>query len=313
MFSAVVFAYSEVGYRCLQVLLDHGVRVPLVFTYEDPPGERNWYGDVLSLARRHGLEAVTDPDPSHEPWPRRIAALAPDYMLSFYYRSMLPMPLLRLARWGALNMHGALLPRYRGRAPVNWAIANGETEVGATLHYMVDKPDAGAIVGQEAVPVGIDDHALEVSMAVAAAAARVLERALPLMPAGPPPGTPMDLSAGSYFGGRRPEDGRIDWSWPALRVHAMIRAVAPPFPGAFTDVAGHRIVFAHSRWSGDAAAHPRDAPCLYTAGNGLYLDCHDGRRLVIGSILVDGEPLDAHGFQRRFGIAPLTLSKEARS
>ena len=311
MFSAVVFAYSEVGFRCLRTLLEHGVRVPLVFTYEDPPGE--WHGSVAALAREHGIETVTGADPGAAPWLQRIAALEPDYILSFYYRSMLPASILGLARRGALNMHGALLPRYRGRAPVNWAIANGEREVGATLHYMVDKPDAGAIVGQEAVPVGIDDHVLEVSLAVAAAAARVLERALPAMQAGPPPGTPMDLAQGSYFGGRKPEDGRIDWSWPAARIHALIRAVAPPFPGAFADVAGERILFAHSRWSGDAAAHSQPAPCLYTDGDRLYLDCSDGLRLGIDTLLVDGAPLDAQGFRLRYGAAPLDLLKETRS
>lgn len=311
MFSAVVFAYSEVGLRCLRTLLAHGVRVPLVFTYEDPPGE--WHGSVAALAREHGIETATGVDPAQSPWLERIAAIAPDYILSFYYRSMLPAVVLNLARRGALNMHGALLPCYRGRAPVNWAIANGETRVGATLHYMVDKPDAGAVVGQEAVPVGINDHALEVSLGVAAAAARVLERALPAMQAGPPPGTPLDLSKGSYFGGRTPEDGRIDWSWPAARVHALIRAVSPPFPGAFTDLPAGRLIFAHSRWSGDAAAHSPAVPCLYADADRLYLDCSDGLRLGVDTLLLDGAPLDAHGFRRRFGAAPLDLLKETRS
>ncbi len=312
MFSAVVFAYSEVGHRCLQLLLDHQVRVPLVFTHEDQVGERRWFGSVAQLAAARGVRAVTPEQPAAPEWLDEIRRLAPDYILAFYYRSMLPSRLLELARWGALNMHGSLLPKYRGRAPINWAIANGETETGATLHYMVARPDAGAIVAQEAVPIGPDDDALAVSMAVAAAAARVLASVLPGMALGPPPGRPMDLAAGSYFGGRRPEDGRIHPDWPGMRVHAMIRAVALPFPGAFLDVVGQRLVFASSHLTGDPARHPTLAPCLYAADGELFMDCQDGVRLRIGSVLIDGAALDANGFQARCGSQPWRFNFTAR-
>ncbi|HEV2702193.1 MAG TPA: formyltransferase [Steroidobacteraceae bacterium] len=312
MFSAVVFGYSEVGHRCLQALLDHGVEVPLLFTHEDQAGERRWFGSVAELAHAHGVRAVTPTQPAAPQWLDEIRGLAPDYLLSFYYRSMLPPRLLALPRWGALNMHGSLLPRYRGRAPVNWAIANGETQTGATLHYMVERPDAGPIVAQEVVAIGPDDDALAVSLAVAGAAARVLKASLPAMAAGPPPGRPMDLAHGSYFGGRRPEDGRIDPDWPGMRVHAMIRAVAPPFPGAFVEVAGRRLVFASSHLTGEPVRHPGEAPCLYAADGRLYLDCQDGVRLLVGAVLVDGTSVDGPEFQERFGSQPWRFSLTAR-
>ena len=305
MFSAVVFAYSEVGKRCLEALLEHGVRVPLVFTHEDAPGESRWYGSVAEAARARGVPTVTQ-SPAQADWSARLAALAPHYVFSFYYRSMLDARLLAEARWGALNMHGSLLPRYRGRAPVNWAILNGECRTGATLHYMTDKPDAGPIVAQQAVPIGPDDDALAVSMAVAAAARELLVRCLPRLAQGPPPGEAMDLRQGSYFGGRRPDDGRIHWSWPARRVHDLIRAVAPPFPGAFTEAQGCRIVFAGSQLRGEAVAHPDLAPCLYAAGGQLYLDCRDAR-LRLAGVIIDGVRLTAQDFTRRFGPGPLCL------
>ena len=306
MFSAVVFAYSEVGKRCLEALLDQGVQVPLVFTHADTPGETRWYGSVAEVARAHGVPTVTAA-PAQEDWHERVAALAPHYLFSFYYRSMLAPTLLAAARWGALNMHGSLLPRYRGRAPVNWAILNGERETGATLHYMTDRPDAGPIVAQQAVPIGPDDDALAVSMAVAAAARELLVRCLPRLTQGPPPGEAMDLAQGSYFGGRRPEDGRIDWAWPVHRVHDLIRAVAPPFPGAFTEAQGCRIVFAGSHFSGETAAHPGLAPCLYDADGRLYLDCRGGR-VRLDAVFVDGTRLTAQDFPRRFGPGPLRLT-----
>jgi methionyl-tRNA formyltransferase len=304
VFRAVVFGYSEVGHRCLQALLDHGVEVPLVFTHPDQAGEQRWFGSVAELAVSRGVRAVTPTQPAAPEWLAEVRELAPDYILACYYRSLLPSPLLTLARWGALNMHGSLLPHYRGRAPVNWAIANGETQTGATLHYMVERPDAGPIVAQEAVAIGPNDHALTVSLAVAAAAARVLTGVLPVMAAGPPPGRPMDLARGSYFGGRRPEDGRIQPDWPGLRVHAMIRAVAPPFPGAFVEVAGRRVVFASSQLTGEPARHPQLAPCLYATDGQLYLDCQDGVRLQIGAVLLEGTALDGRQFQERCGSQP---------
>ena len=311
MFRAVVCAYSEVGYRCLAELLDAGVDVPLVFTHAAAPGEQQWFGSVLQLARSRGVPTVTVEDPHGAGWCERIAALAPQYLLCFYYRALLDERLLRLPRWGALNMHGSLLPKYRGRAPVNWAILRGERQTGATLHFMVPKPDAGPIVAQEAVAIGIDDTALTVSLAVAAAAARLIARCLPALAAGPPSAEAMDLTQGSYFGGRKPEDGRIDLAWPALNIHNLIRAVAPPFPGAFVDLGARRVLFEGSRWTDEPVRHAALAPCLYAETGSLYLDCRDGRRLAIASVRIGEERLDAAALVRRQGRAPLSLAPQA--
>jgi methionyl-tRNA formyltransferase len=306
VFSAVVLAYSEVGFRCLRALLDAGVDVRWVFTHEDSPSERAWFGSVARLATERGVE-VTTSNPHAEEALRRVAALAPQYLFSFYYRAMLDERLLACARWAALNMHGSLLPKYRGRAPVNWAILQGESETGATLHYMVRKPDAGPIVAQERVAIGIDDTALTVSLAVAAAAARLLVRWLPRLASGPPDGATQDLARGSYFGGRTPEDGRIDLRQGAARIHNLIRAVAPPYPGAFTELEGRRLIFAGSRWTGEAAAHAARAPCLYVEGERLLLDCRDGLRLAIPAVVLEGRELDAAEFARLPGPRPVPL------
>jgi methionyl-tRNA formyltransferase len=225
--TAVVFAYSEVGVRCLKVLIDAGVKIPLVVTHHDSPWEKIWFSSVLELAKRHSLKVEADPE--------RLAVPEADFLFSFYYRRMLPPEVLKKARKGAYNMHGSLLPKYRGRAPVNWAVLKGETETGATLHEMTEKPDAGRIVDQQAVPIGPDDTAAEVFARVTNAAEAILKRSLPSLVAGTALLKPQDLSKGSYFGARKPEDGRIDWSKSAQEIHNLVRAVAPPFPGAFTD------------------------------------------------------------------------------
>lgn len=234
---AVVFAYHEVGARCLQALLDGGVDVQLVITHTDDPNERIWFTSVAELAAKAGIPVITPESASEPDVLARINTINPDYIFSFYYRQMIPMSVLNLAKIAPLNMHGSLLPKYRGRVPINWAVLHGETETGATLHIMAEKPDAGDIVAQQAVPIGPDETAGEVFAKVTAAAAESLKGVLPRLLKGEVPRQPNNLSAGSYFGGRKPEDGRIHWEQTAAEVYNLIRAVAPPYPGAFCDVA----------------------------------------------------------------------------
>ncbi|WP_116811010.1 formyltransferase [Steroidobacter cummioxidans] len=307
MTTAVVFGYSEVGERCLRVLLRHGVQVQLVFSHEDDPSEVRWYRSVAEIARSNHIGVVTPADPNTGEWISAVAQLRPDFIFSFYYRHMLCNELLGLASRGALNMHGSLLPKYRGRAPVNWAILHGETETGASLHYMSSAPDAGPLVGQERVPIRIEDTALDVSLQVAAAAERLLDRLLPDLIAGRAPAIPLDLSQGSYFGRRRPEDGQISWHWPALRIHNLIRAVAPPFPGAFGVSAGRTFRLLGSRYLREPARFPQLAPCLYANDLALYLDCVDGSRLTLPTVQLDGKPLTPNCFAASCGTNVLSL------
>ncbi len=290
MTRAVVFAYSEVGVRCLAVLLAQGVEVPIVFTHPDDPGERRWFASVAELARTHGLRIETPADPNAPQWLAAGRAARPDFLFSFYYRHLLSEEWLALAPRGALNMHGSLLPKYRGRAPVHWAILNGETETGASLHYMVARPDAGRLVDQEAVPIGANDDALAVSMRVAAAAATLLARSLPRLVAGTAAATELDLARGGYFGRRTPADGRIDWRRGAKAVHDLVRAVAPPFPGAFCESGGHRFELHETRIDPAPARDAGRAPCLYASGGAWFVDCPDGRRLRVLRLAVDGRP-----------------------
>src|SRR3989338_9519959 len=184
MSSAVVFAYHNVGVRCLSVLLAHGVEVALVVTHCDNPKENIWFDSVAELAALHDIPVITPDNPNAPEVVEQIRALQPDFFFSFYYREMLKRELLEIPKRGALNMHGSLLPQYRGRVPVNWAIIRGERETGSTLHVMNEKPDNGAIVDQQAVPILPDDTALEVFQKVTCAAEIALNRCLPALLAG---------------------------------------------------------------------------------------------------------------------------------
>ena len=290
---AVVFAYHDVGARCLRVLLRHGVDVPLVVTHVDDPAETLWFERVSDVADALGVPWIAPDDPNAPEVVARVAALKPDFLFSFYYRRMLGAPLLATARRGALNMHGSLLPKYRGRAPVNWAVLHGERETGATLHDMAAKPDAGGIVDQQAVPILPDETAKDVFGKVTDAAERVLERSLPRLLDGTATRRPNDLASGSYFGGRRPEDGRIDWSWPARRVHDLVRAVAPPYPGAFCDLPGGRLMVHRTRVLADCPAGAPATPGPFVSGGCICARCGDGACVEILAAEHDGRVADA--------------------
>jgi methionyl-tRNA formyltransferase len=229
MTSALVFAYHNVGVACLQVLIDAGVRIPLVVSHEDNAAETIWFDSVANWCSQHNIPCIT---------PNDVSAIelneSPDFIFSFYYRHMLPMRLLAQATRGAYNMHGSLLPKYRGRVPINWAIIHGESETGASLHAMVEKPDAGDLIDQQAVPIEPNDTALIVFNKVVDAARSVLQRSLPKLIEGTETRTQLTLSKAQYFGGRKPSDGCIDWaSATATSTHNLVRALAPPYPAAY--------------------------------------------------------------------------------
>ncbi|WP_176647891.1 formyltransferase [Duganella sp. SG902] len=300
---AVVFGYHNVGVRCLKVLLAAGVDVALVVTHEDSASENIWFESVISLCQSEGIPYVTPADARSPELLARVQAARPDLMFSFYYRHMLPAELLAVAP--AFNMHGSLLPEFRGRAPVNWAVLHGATVTGATLHEMTVKPDAGAIVSQMEVPILPDDTAHEVFGKVQVAAEQALWRVLPSLLDGTAPRLHNDLTRGGYFGGRTPEDGRIDWNQPAQQVYNLHRAVAPPYPGAFTDLGGVRYVIQRARLAGTGSGNFGNVSCLglppglTVIDNCIFGVCGDGRMLAISALTADGDPITAEQLKAR--------------
>ena len=290
---AVVFAYHNVGVRCIKVLLAAGVDIALVVTHEDNPQENLWFESVAGLCRTEGIAFVTPPDAGDPTLLAQVQAAQPDLLFSFYYRHMLPAAILDVAP--AYNMHGSLLPQFRGRAPVNWAVLHGATETGATLHAMTVKPDAGAIVAQTAVPILPDDTAFEVFSKVTVAAEQTLWGVLPALLDGSAPLLPNDLSQGGYFGGRKPADGRIDWTQPAQQVYNLHRAVAPPYPGAFTELNGISYVIQQARLGKQAAVAP--PPGLAVLDGAIVGVCGDGRLLAISSLHANHQPISAAQLQ----------------
>jgi methionyl-tRNA formyltransferase len=245
-----------VGYECLDALITRGENVIGVLTHEDDPKETIWFKSVAALARSHGIPVYTPESVNTSFWTTRIRTIAPDIIFSFYYRNLISEEILAVPRLGAFNMHGSLLPKYRGRAPINWAVLRGEKESGVTLHHMVKHADAGDIVDREAAPIGPEDTAFDVFNKVTVAARKVLERRLDDIKAGTAPRMQQDQSQATTFGGRKPGDGRIDWTASAERIHDLIRAVTHPYPGAFTEANGRRLFIWQAKPLGRGVGRP---------------------------------------------------------
>jgi len=279
---AVVFAYHDVGVNCLKALLHAGIQIDLVVTHQDDPNENVWFGSVAKLCEEQKIPCVTPNANQLVDLIPQIQKLAPDYLFSFYYRHMIPAELLACAKIAALNMHGSLLPKYRGRAPVNWAILHGETQTGATLHIMEAKPDAGDIVGQSAVSIDANETATDVFGKVSQAAVQVMNQVLPDLVQGHVPRKPNLLAEGSYFGGRKPADGQILWQQTAKQVHDLVRAVAPPYPGAFTDWQGRRMIVARTSPEGPFPAQlDLQTQGIQVVDNQIFGVCGDQRAVAI--------------------------------
>ncbi|MBN2123016.1 MAG: bifunctional UDP-4-amino-4-deoxy-L-arabinose formyltransferase/UDP-glucuronic acid oxidase ArnA [Deltaproteobacteria bacterium] len=240
---AIVLAYHDIGCRGLEALLRNGFEVSAVFTHRDDPGENTWFDSVAKLAASRGIPVYSPEDINHPLWVRRIREAAPDILFSFYYRRLIGPGILEIPTAGCLNLHGSLLPEYRGRCPVNWVLVKGEKETGVTLHYMTPRPDDGDIVCQDAVAILEEDTARSLHEKMANAAAGMLDRILPQIRAGTTPRYPQDHSLATYFGGRGPKDGEIDWTKGAEEVRNLVRAVTLPYPGAFSHTGDRKCIF----------------------------------------------------------------------
>ena len=280
----VVLGYHNMGCAGIKALLAAGFEISAVFTHRDNPDENIWFDSVAECASMHGIPAFAPEDINHPVWVNRIKAMEPDYIFSFYYRSMLKAELLAVPAKGCINLHGSLLPKYRGRVPINWAIINGEKETGVTLHYMTVKADAGDIIAQERIAITDCDNAKTVFGKAVSAAEKMLAETLPLLRDGKAARIPQNEAEATVFGGRKPADGEIDWNKSAVEINNLIRAVTKPYPGAFSFL-GDRKSFI---WAAKVLESNQGmAPGTVISANPLVIACGEGA-VEIRSLQAEG-------------------------
>lgn len=275
---AVVFAYHDMGCLGVQAVLDAGYDIAAIFTHADNPAENAFFGSVSRLAAEAGIPVYAPDDVNHPVWTERISQLAPDVIFSFYYRHLLSDAILEQAPAGAFNLHGSLLPKYRGRAPLNWVLVNGESETGVTLHRMVKRADAGAIIAQQRVAISPDDTALTLHHKLCQTARQVLEQALPAIKRRETRDVLQNESDATYFGRRTPADSFLTWDRPATTLHNMVRAVAAPWPGAFCYSGTQKFTL----WSSRVHAQNNSAqPGTVISVSPLLIACSEGALEVV--------------------------------
>jgi methionyl-tRNA formyltransferase len=300
---AVVFAYHEIGYVCLEELLKSRIEVAALFTHTEDPTEEIWFRTPRTLADERNVPVFEDEDLRSPTRLEYIRRLGPDYLFSFYYRNMLPPEALAIPRIAAMNLHGSLLPKFRGRCPVNWVLIEGEKKTGVTLHIMEAKPDAGDIVAQQEVAIAFEDTAHTLALKLADASRAVIKDTMPFLEAGNFKRRPQ-TGASSYYGGRKPDDGVIDWSKGANDIYNLTRAVTHPYPGAFTFLDGKRLFV----WKALPEAGAIDQPVgAIVSTDPLRVQTGDGFLRVLSVQLEGSEEMDSSTFVSAHDIANKSL------
>ncbi len=273
----VVFAYHNMGCVGIEKLIQHGYEITAVFTHTDDPGENIFFDSVARLAAEHDIPVYAPENVNHPLWVEQIRQLSPDVIFSFYYRHLLCQELLDISPHGAMNLHGSLLPLYRGRAPVNWVLINGESETGVTLHYMISRADAGDIIAQEKLSIEHADTALTLNNKLSALAANLLDQALVDIKAGKSGRITQQEALATTFGKRTPADGEISWNGSAAEVYNLVRAVTQPYPGAFTFTGDRKIII----WSATVIAETAAVRAgTITSDSPLTIACKQGQLQV---------------------------------
>ena len=204
------------------------------------------YEELLKIANSLFIPLIIQPkrdDKNYSFFVKNISLLKPDFIIVNSYSMKLHSEVLSIPKIAAINVHGGLLPEYRGANPIQWAIINGETETGVTIHYMTEEIDAGDIISQKRIPIFFEDTWIDVRNRLYVITKEILKEELPKIFEEKNLRVPQDESKAKYYKRRKPEDGLIDWYRPVVYIYNLIRALVKPLPGAFYfDQNGKKII-----------------------------------------------------------------------
>lgn len=298
---AIVFAYNVLGKVGFEALLEHGYEICALVTHEDDPKEKIYFESVGALAEKKGITVFKPVSPNTPEFIQTIKNLSPNVLFSFYYRQMICDDILNIVNGRAYNLHGSLLPKYRGRSPLNWAVLHGETRAGVTLHKMVKKADRGEIVDQQGFDILEEDNIRTLQPKMSSAASILLARALPAILTGTEKLTVQDENKASYFGGRKAKDGIIHWEKSAKEINNLIRAVTDPFPGAFTFYNSKKIII----WSAKVLAKPdENKPGKVLSLNPLVISTGKGSLNILEGAIENSDNLSAQFIIKEAELIP---------
>ncbi len=285
----------EFAVSSLARLVADGHTVAAAFTQPDKPagrGNKLLQPPVKLFALERGITAFQPARiKTNEEVRATFEAIAPDACIVAAYGKILPEWMLSIPRLGCINVHASLLPRYRGAAPISWAIANGERETGVTIMQIDAGLDTGPMLARRAVEILDDETAAELSVRLAALGAGLLSETLPRLELGEVRPVPQDNSEATYAPMLSREDGLIDWTQTATQIANRIRAFQP-WPGCHTVLGQHRLIVWRAHTSGEA--QPTEQPAVRPATiismnkTGITVACAGSTALHIEELQIEG-------------------------
>lgn len=295
----VFMGTPEFAVPSLRALVEAGHEIAGVFTQPDKPVGRHQNRLQPCPVKEYALSVDI---PVYQPAKLRdgealsvLKELAPDLIAVAAYGKILPPDILALPKYGCVNVHSSLLPRYRGAAPINWAILNGEERTGVTIMYMAEGLDTGDILTQGETAIGIDENAQQLTARLAELGAELLVKTVEDVAAGTASPVPQDESRSCYAPMLSKELSPIDWTQPARRIHDQARGLYP-WPAAAAELDGVRCKVLRTKLTGETDRRPAGT-VAQADKKGLKIVCGDGIILEIGELQPDGKkPMAAAAF-----------------
>lgn len=237
-----LFLGSRRGYAILKKLIAAKANVAGILCLVEDPHEDQYHPKVTAIAHEHAIPLFYSTDVKSSDYAHVLQQIKPDIAFAIGWRYLITKAAYDIPPKGTLIMHDSLLPAYRGFAPMNWAIINGETQTGVTLFHIAEGVDCGPIVDQLATDITVQDTAKTVDEKIIKLYEDIIIKNLPLLAEGQIKATPQNEALATYTCKRTPEDGEINWQNTASQIYNLIRGLTHPFPGAYTTLRGRRIV-----------------------------------------------------------------------
>lgn len=236
-----LFLGSRRGYAVLKKLIEAKADIGGILCLVEDPHEDQYHPKVTELAKQQAIPIFYSNDTKPAEYKTVLQQIKPDIAFAIGWRYIINEEAYRVPPKGTLILHDSLLPKYRGFAPMNWAIINGEKETGVTLFYIADGVDCGPIIDQASTHIALNDTAQTVDERIITLYEDIIVRNLPALASGQARSTPQDETQATYTCKRTPEDGEINWHSSALQIHNLVRGLTHPFPGAYTTLRGKKV------------------------------------------------------------------------
>lgn len=231
------------GLKCIETLVKKGEKIIHIFCLKEDEHEKEKYsGEILKYAKQMNIPSTLTKSVKAQEFIDQIRSLGPDLIIVMGWRTIIPSEILKIPELGCVAVHESLLPKYRGFAPVNWAIINGEKETGVSLFFLDEGIDSGDIIDQKVIQIGPNDSAPKIYKRTLKASINILIENLDAIKKGDVERHEQDHELATYTSTRIPEDGQISWNNSALEIHNFVRALSYPYPGAFTLYKGEKVI-----------------------------------------------------------------------